>query len=84
MEIKWISKNVFERMKERAIGGQNNNTRDRIDSYWIVPGRGNTRHLLEYSLSLYLGSRPNYIVYRNVSDESIEELSGIPFEEFES
>lgn len=77
-----LSKNEFYKLKDKAILVQNNNSPNRILTYHIIPGK-ERNSLLEYSLSLEVHSEPSYLVYKNVSEKKIEEITGIPFEDFE-
>ena len=81
MEVRDLSKSEYLRMKARAISGASNNSRDQINSYHVIEGR-NTKHLIFYCLSMWEGENPSYTLYRNVDEEKIEEISGIPIEEF--
>ena len=79
-----ITKIEYEKLKAKADMGQNNNGRDRVYSVHLIRRKDDKMDMIEYDLSLYSGSKPSYILYKNVNQKYIEEVSGIPFAEFRS
>ena len=79
-----IGKKVFDRMRAKAVASQNNNSPDTILSYYVIRGKQGNVGLLQYQLSLWKGSKPSYILYKNVNDDEIERISGIPIDKFVS
>ena len=80
-EIYELNKTEYEKTKVRATFSQNNNSPDAIRSYHIIERKDRT-DLLEYTLSLYQGSKASYCLYKNVFPGYIESISGIPFSDF--
>ena len=83
-EMYELTKTEYERLKEKSELGQNNNGRDRVYSVHLIKRKDGKMDMIEYDLSLYSGSKPSYILYKNVNQKYIEEVSGIPFAEFRS
>ena len=83
-EMYELTKTEYERLKEKSELGQNNNGRDRIYSVHLIRRKDDKMDMIEYDLSLYSGSKPSYILYKNINPKYIEEVSGIPFAEFRS
>ena len=81
-EMYELTKTEYERLKEKSELGQNNNGRDRVYSVHLIRRKDNKMDMIEYDLSLYSGSKPSYILYKNVNPKYIEEVSGILFAEF--
>ena len=76
-----LSRNEYEKLKEKAVLGQNNNSSDTICSYFII--RERTMSLLVYQLSLWEGSKPSFLLYSDIDEEFVEHITGVPFEKFQ-
>ena len=81
-EIYELSKGEYERMKEKAVLGQNNNASEYVRNYFILKTKQGTMNLIGHELSLRTGSKPSYMLYRNVTPQQVQEFSGIPLDKF--
>ena len=81
-EMYELTKTEYERLKEKSELGQNNNGRDRVYSVYLIKRKDGKMDMIEYDLSLWAGSHPSYILYKDVDPAYIEQISGIPFENF--
>ena len=82
-EIYELSKNEYERMKEKGVLGQNNNASEYVRNYFILKTKQGTMNLISHELSLRTGSKPSYMLYKNVTPQQVQEFSGIPLNEFQ-
>lgn len=81
-DIYELSKSEYERMKEKAVLGQSNNASEYVRNYFILKTKQGTMNLIGHELSLWTGSKPSYMLYKNVNPQQVQELSGIPLDEF--
>ena len=77
-----LSKSEYENSKQKAVLGQSNNANDQVRNYFILKKKNGSMDLISHELSLYAGSKPSYMLYRNVNSQQVREISGIPLSRF--
>jgi hypothetical protein len=77
-----LSKSEYGKLKQKAVLEQNNNANNHFRGYFILKTKNGTMDMISYDLSLWAGSKPSYILYRNVNSRQIQEISGIPLGSF--
>lgn len=76
-----LSQREYFRLRGKASLEQNNNSPTEVRSYFVISVRGRYDLLCKW-LSLWSGSEAEYGLFKAVSPDKIEEISGIPFSDF--
>lgn len=77
-----LNRSKYENLKEKAVLAQSNNASDQVRNYFILKKKNGTMDLVSHELSLYAGSKPSYMLYRNVNSQQIQAISGIPLSRY--